>query len=147
MKRINAMKIVLGVVPMTQPMVRLRLETALQWCGCEVLLAESPRQAAGLCQRRKVDAVVLDLPRSLNMCWEFFAQLRALAPGVPMILLTNQATPFEQEVAAEVGALLAKPFRVPELVHTLSVLLAQAPGAGQSAPPSQVSFVTSFNRT
>ena len=146
MNRTDLNQTVLGVVPSSYRLMRCQLETALEKSGYEVLWGESPQQAAELCRWRQVDAVVLDLPCSLNVCWEFFWRVRALAPESPMILLTERATPFEQQVAAAVGALLAKPFRVSELTHTLGVLLGQAPWADQPAPHFQVNHLTSSNR-
>lgn len=146
MNRTELNKTVLGVVPSSHRLVRCQLETVLEKSGYEVLWVENTPQAAELCRWRQVDAVVLDLPCPLNVCWEFFRQVRAIAPESPMILLTERATPFEQQVAAEVGALLAKPFRVPELVHSINVLLGQTPWAGQPAPPFQMNHLTSSNR-
>ena len=71
--------------------------------------------------------LLLDLNRPLQEARDIFERLSALNPAMPVVIVTEKKTEFEQTVAERVGALLEKPFRVAALIHAMEVLLRRPP--------------------
>jgi hypothetical protein len=59
-------KAVPGVSRPTNPLARLELDAVRLTSGCGIPWVENPQQAVELCNRRKTNAIVLELPCSLN---------------------------------------------------------------------------------
>ena len=128
--------------------MRLACRRVLTRAGWEVVCAETGDEGVDLLKSgaAAVDAVLLDrlMPGRMTSL-EVLAQIRELAPGLPVILMTGSAT---EETAAEfarAGArgCLAKPFTPAELRETIGrVLGGQSPlspsGNNRPNPPETI---------
>ena len=114
---------VLALLVEANGLVRLKLTSALEQEKYEVLWAATVEEAVQVCAQHHIDLLLLDLKQPLNQGWAAFERLRALNPALPVVILTERKTEFEQAVAGRVGALLEKPFSVASLIHTMNVLL------------------------
>ena len=93
--------------------------------GFEVMFAESADEAISEFRNGIFDIVLLDLRMPGKSGWETLGQLKPSRPLLPVIIIT--ALPNQQALAqaAGVGALLEKPFDIPQLLETMRKLLAE----------------------
>lgn len=115
--------------------MRLACQRVLTRAGWEVVCAETGDEGVDLIRKgdAAVDAVLLDrlMPGRMTSL-EVLAEIRQLAPHIPVILMTGSAT---EETAAEfaragASGCLAKPFTPGELRETIGRVL------GGQSPPS-----------
>ena len=102
--------------------VRNVARTGLEMAGYEVLLASDGVEAITVFHEAKtVDAVVLDLTMPRRGGLETLAELRKVAPQVPVILMSGYGEKELQTRFAGLGfsAFLPKPFGPSDLVHCL----------------------------
>ena len=99
-------------------------------CGTNNGVEALHRFAAGC-----FDAVLLDLSLSPRRGRETLEGLRAINPGVRVVLLTVRPEDCRTPASANVSAVVEKPLSVPRLVHTLHFVLQPPP----SVTPTDVS--------
>ncbi|MCC6223476.1 MAG: PAS domain S-box protein [Thermoleophilia bacterium] len=108
--------------------VRGIARTALERSGFTVLTAADGRECVELFRERPeaIDAVVLDLTMPVLGGQDALAELRAIRPGVPVVLSSGYT---EDDVTARVGSdagptgFVQKPYRPSELVAAIRVAL------------------------
>ena len=110
-------------------------------CECLSLLGydvEAARDGAdGLAQltRERFDLVVTDLHMPHLDGWDVLESARAIAPGMPVIILTGAATDEDRERTRAHGVrLVSKPFDLSELKAAVRDALAPTRGAASSDP-------------
>ncbi len=86
--------------------------------GCEADIAADGRQALTLFKKQDYQLVILDLMLPELDGLEVCRQLRALAPCVPVLMLTSKSSELDRVVGLETGAddYITKPFSIPELM-------------------------------
>jgi two-component system response regulator GlrR len=101
------------------PGVRFALTEVLADRGYRVITAGSGAQALNLLDG--VDVVVTDLSMPGMDGLELVAQIRARAPGLPVILLTAHGSENMVRIASSRGACgcLSKPFDIDEIAHVI----------------------------
>jgi DNA-binding response OmpR family regulator len=99
-------------------------EVILQAEGYNVMTASSGASAQATLQRHPIDLVLLDLATSGTDPLAVVRTLCATAPGVPIIVISDQVTPAHEALAQRMGALyvLPKPPEIGELLQLCSEL-------------------------
>ncbi|HEX2677438.1 MAG TPA: ATP-binding protein [Polyangiales bacterium] len=117
----------LALVIDDEPMIRSLTAEILRMVGLDVLTAENGEDGLRVFRQsaRPVDLVLLDLTMPRMSGSETLRELRAIAPNVPVILLSGY---HEQEAQHEPGKtwFLAKPFEIHTLVETIRDALQRA---------------------
>ncbi|MDR3403732.1 MAG: response regulator [Chthoniobacter sp.] len=109
------------------------LKRILEYSGYEVHTASSGREGLSAFQQGQWDLVTLDRSMPEMNGEEVAAEMRRIAPHVPLILITG----FPNAVLrpALFDTVLGKPFRPQELLQCFTeALVRRAKGAGQSPP-------------
>ncbi|HNN94634.1 MAG TPA: response regulator [Pseudomonadota bacterium] len=110
-----------------EPGVRHVLKLFLQRSGYSVLLAEGGEQALQLISQpaQGIAAVLLDLTMPGRSGDEVLGDIRRVAPGLPVILMSgyNAKAALSPEVIAELAGLLTKPFEKSDLLQLLHTVL------------------------
>ena len=110
-----------------EAMVRDLASTALEAAGFRVLQARDGLEAVGLFQagQESVDLVLLDMTMPRMGGVEAFRRIRALAPGVRILLTSGYTQSESMEDLADLppDGFLQKPFRVRELVAKVRDIL------------------------
>jgi two-component system response regulator MprA len=88
--------------------VRETLADALELDDYEVLRARDGREAMAILDRRRPDAIVLDLMMPTMDGWEFRRLQREAHGGIPLVVVSAADDPRLEEVQAD--AYLMKPF-------------------------------------
>jgi two-component system cell cycle sensor histidine kinase/response regulator CckA len=103
--------------------VRRATRSMLMRCGYQVLEGVDGDDALAVLETRcgTIDLVVLDRSMPGRSGDDVLADLRALAPDMPVVLLSGQ--PFDAESIARANATLLKPISSDALLHTLRDLL------------------------
>ncbi|MER3404638.1 MAG: response regulator [Chloroflexota bacterium] len=85
--------------------------------GYEVVSCASGEEGLALFREREFDAVFTDLGMPGMSGWEVARAIKALAPDVPVVLVTGWGVELEQESLAENGVdlLVCKPFRTSDV--------------------------------
>jgi two-component system, NtrC family, response regulator AtoC len=106
--------------------IRLLLETGLSLHGFEVTAVRSGRQAIEQASQRNFDAVLSDVYMPDGSGLDVVGELRSVAPAVPVVLMTAQASVEAAVEAVSLGAtnFIGKPFEVAEVAALLRRLLA-----------------------
>ena len=117
--------------------VRGVVERALQSCGHQVLLAEDGDRAIRVWRERGADLVLLDIHMPNADGIESLVHLRALAPGLPIIMMSGGTQTGELDLLGDallLGAVgvLAKPFTLQQLYATVAVGLGSRGEAGSA---------------
>ncbi len=117
--------------------IRQLAKTVLEQYGYRVLLAGDGVEAVGIFQREidRVHLVVLDLMMPRRSGEEVFRELRALAPGVK-ILISSGHPPAGGDLSALGGpaaGFISKPYHPDDLARKVRALLDRSGGKG---PPS-----------
>ena len=111
-----------------EPDVRWVLRLSLERAGHEVIMAEDGLRGVAMAQRRRPDAIVLDL---MMPVMDGYGVLDALGRDdrtrkLPVLVLTAKALPEEEERVTGAGALMfmTKPFEPVDLTTALEGMLA-----------------------
>jgi DNA-binding response OmpR family regulator len=101
------------------------LLSALSKQGYEAMLARTGDDAFFLINKRRPDAVVLDLTLPGRSGLEILGQIRAEEMDVRVLILTSQISVDDRVAGLNAGAddYLGKPFSLPELMARLAALL------------------------
>ncbi len=91
----------------------------------EVFWSATVDEALDAMMQHRIDLLVLDLNRPLRTGWGMFERLITLNHDVPVVLLTEHKAAYEEVAAAQVGAVVQKPFSPAELKQTVVRLLRQ----------------------
>ena len=105
------------------PSVQEMLKRAMASGDYDGRWAANDQEALELWQTEWPDLLLLDLTRPLKRALNTLEQLQAVNAFVPVILITEQETVFEQAVAGRVAALIRKPFEVSLLLRTMREVL------------------------
>jgi len=110
--------------------LRFLIEHLLRRAGYQVAVATDGRQAVEVFRRHSesVRLVVLDMIMPDRTGLEALAEIRALAPDLPALLISGYSEELAEESARGVAlpAFLAKPFRPEELLAAVRRLLSEA---------------------
>ncbi|MFP5234627.1 MAG: response regulator transcription factor [Acidobacteriota bacterium] len=121
-----------------EPAIRRALRTPLSELGFEVGEVSRGEMALDVLRTETYDAVLLDVNMPGIGGIETLRRLRAMAPRLPIIILTVRDAENEKVQALEMGAddYVTKPFGVRELVARIraTVRRAQAPQHAEDAP-------------
>jgi CheY-like chemotaxis protein len=95
--------------------------------GWEVLVAASGQEGIAIAQTEPLDIILLDvmMPGMDGITTLEHLQANPITQTIPVILLTAKARVFEQQqlTALPVTGIITKPFKAPELVKQMRVLL------------------------
>lgn len=95
--------------------------------GWEILVAASGQEGIAIAQAEPLDAILLDvmMPGMDGITTLEYLQANPIAQTIPVILLTAKAQMFEQQQLTElpVMGIITKPFKAPELVKQMRLLL------------------------
>lgn len=109
------------------PHVRSGFTRALRQAGHEVHASDSGAQALQLLQDTPIDLVLSDVLMEGMSGLELLRRVRAIAPELPVVLLTGRPSEDERDAAHALGAqaLLAKPIRIAELLEAIARAISQ----------------------
>jgi DNA-binding NtrC family response regulator len=105
--------------------VRRMLFRVLTDEGYVVIPACNGREVLQSTAADNVDLAVLDLSAPLDDAWKNLEQITAGHPGMPIILITARSNPAFPSLRSGVKALMEKPLDLPNLLRTISELLAE----------------------
>lgn len=122
--------------PDTVDLVRFTLESA----GMDVTVADSGDEALAIARDGEFDLFLLDGLLPSGYSFDLCPELRAAAPGVPIVFYTGLGYPAEVQQGADAGAdaYLIKPF-TGDLSETLADIIARSRTHAYSAPPALMS--------
>jgi DNA-binding response OmpR family regulator len=130
----NMKKNVLALLLDETPLSKAILSRTFEQTGYEFLWTADVNEALEALVRQRVDLLLVDLNRPLRNEWEMFERLIARNHGVPILLLTEHKSAYEEAAAEHVGAVLQKPFSSTELMQAAASLLGPpSPGVAVSA--------------
>ena len=129
--------------------IRLTLETGLTLNGFRVTCARTGREALQAARVATFDAVVSDIFMPDGDGLELLHELRAIAPRIPIILITAQGSVELAVRAVEEGAndFIAKPFEVAALAGLVRRHLKARQEAGVDAPVDEGPSFEEFSRS
>jgi DNA-binding NtrC family response regulator len=103
--------------------VREALRSVLRIEQFEVVLAATSEEAVREFLRQKIDVVLLDLNLACEENgWDIFQALKAIAPSLPIVVMSGQPQRFYHESASEAAARFEKPIDLSLLVTKLRKL-------------------------
>lgn len=107
-----------------EPRIREVVQYALEREGCQVLLAQTLRDAERLLEERPVDLLVLDVMLPDGSGLELCQKLRSKR-SLPVLFLSARGEEVDRVIGLEVGGddYLAKPFGTRELVARIKAVL------------------------
>ena len=121
-----------------EPAIRRALKTPLQELGFQPVEASRGEEALQLVRSQSFDAVLLDINMPGIGGMQTLIRLRALAPRLPIIMLTVRDEEQDKVEALEKGAddYITKPFSLRECMARIraAVRRAQAPERAEDAP-------------
>jgi len=100
------------------------LSNVLTCEGYNVVSAGNGAHALAVLHHQAVDAVLLDLNMPVMAGWDTFERLSAVAPHVPVLIITGRPDQRPVTEAAGAAALLEKPLDIPCLLETLRTVVA-----------------------
>ena len=107
-------------------LVRL-IGECLSVCGFEPELAGSAAEARNCLMRSKYDAVLSDFQMPGESGFDLLGQVKSLYPELPFILMTGSGSSRLKHEAMKMGIrFIEKPFRLEDLVETITTVLAAA---------------------
>ena len=116
--------------------VRLVVERALRRSGLEVKSATHGAAALDILAGHSIDALVSDVVMPGIDGVELLAQVRAVRPALPVVLMSGYAEPPQRRALDAAGAIfLAKPFSAGELLAAVGAAFAAVP---LDTPPAAV---------
>jgi DNA-binding response OmpR family regulator len=107
--------------------VREMLSRVLVGEGYHVQAASNGTQALAIAAAGSIDLVLLDLNMPGQNGWDTFEGLTKNNPTMSVIIITARSNQMFTALGAGVGALLEKPLDFPELLETVTRLLAESP--------------------
>lgn len=115
---------------------RMALFAALNERGHQVAVAENGRMALDMIERAPVDVVVSDIKMPEMDGLALFTRIRAMNPGLPVVLVTGFASVDTAVEAMKKGAFdyILKPFPMEVIVETVDRALAAGAGRAAAAP-------------
>jgi DNA-binding response OmpR family regulator len=116
--------------------VRL-LEHTLRRAGfAEVMSTTEPREVSELHRQHRYDLILLDLQMPSMNGFQVMAGLQEIKSAHPVSILVLSADGTQTAAALSEGAdsFLGKPFRLPEVVERVQLMLKTRPVAGASGP-------------
>mgnify|MGYP001153629142 CR=1 FL=1 len=105
-----------------EPSLRLLCRVNLELDGYRVLEAENVTEAEQLLLEEKVDVVLLDVHVGPESGVELMRRLRERGGAPPVVLVTGSAR-LDAKTQAEADGLVAKPFRLEELLGVVRRLV------------------------
>lgn len=121
-----------------EPAIRRALRTPLLELGFQIVEASRGEEALHLVRAESFDAVLLDVNMPGIGGMQTLARLRALAPRLPILMLTVRDEEQDKVEALENGAddYITKPFSIRECIARVrsAVRRAQAPERAEDAP-------------
>ena len=131
--------------------IRDFLRSALEAEGYAVLTAGDGLDALSLCERYRVDVILLDLmmPRLNGLGFLDRFRERYDSDGVAIYIMSAVRAAVEHAKAARVAGAFVKPFDLDELLETVAAEIArrrQAPGDPASVPDVSVAGVPGADR-
>jgi DNA-binding response OmpR family regulator len=105
-----------------EPSLRLLCRVNLELDGYRVLEAENVAEAEKLLLEEKVDVVLLDVHVGPESGVELMRRLRERGGAPPVVLVTGSAR-LDAKTQAEADGLVAKPFRLEELLGVVRRLV------------------------
>ena len=121
-----------------EPSIRAALTRALERDGHQVLAASDGRQALEIATRESPELVVTDIRMPVMDGLELLRHLGQLEPPIPVVIMSAYASPEATAEAKRLGAyaVLAKPFKLPELRAAVQRALGErnAPATGAPDP-------------
>jgi len=144
MMKKNVLVLLLDVPPLT----KATLNRAFEPPDFEITWTSNVTDACEALSRQRFDLLLLDLNRPLRTAWGILERLIPLSHHVPIALLTEQKSHYEEVIAKRGGVVLQKPFSAGVLRHTVSDLLdlpsaALAPAAPQNPELSEAEAAAS----
>lgn len=108
-----------------EPPLRGVIRSSLSASGCDVEEARNGEEALAAVQRRPFDLILLDINMPVMSGLEACRQIRAILPGVGIVMLTVRDDEDDKVNALEAGAddYVTKPFRMRELTARLTAVL------------------------
>jgi DNA-binding NtrC family response regulator len=134
-KRMDAMIPKILIVEDDEGLLRI-IGEYLSAYGFEPELAGSAAQARNCLMRSKYDAVLSDLQLPGESGLDLLGHVKSRYPGLPFILVTGSDSLRQKHEIMKMGGneYIEKPFRLKDLVKTISTVLAPAdPGTGEPA--------------
>ncbi len=95
----------------------------------DVTHTADPAAAVGLAAAEHWDLVLTDIELPGMTCVELLHELRRVAPGIPVAVLSAHAE--KAELSQRVQAFLKKPVKIEQLIATASALIERAERTGQ----------------
>ncbi len=99
----------------------------------EVFWASNPSEAVEASARQRPDLLLLDANEPPQSGREIFENLRAVNPGVPIVILAENETSSELPGAGQATAVIKKPFGADTLAVTVQALLKTPPATAPDA--------------
>ena len=115
-----------------EPSIRVALTKALERDGHHVLSASDGRQALEIATRESPELVVTDIRMPVMDGLELLRHLGQFEPPIPVIIMSAYATAEAKRLGAY--AVLAKPFKLPELRAAVERALEERNGPAAGAP-------------
>ncbi len=112
------------VIDDDQPITEL-LHDALSADGHEVEIALSAERGIEMATTSDFDLVLTDLSMPGMSGWEVAGRIQSEAPGLPVVLVTGSTISEQQIRSSGVAAVVLKPFKIKELLATISTELRQ----------------------
>ena len=108
--------------------VRLLEQTLLRAGYVGVMSTTSPCEVAGLHREHRYDLILLDLQMPEMNGFQVMEQLQALRAELPVAILVLSADSSQMPAVFEAGAdsFMGKPFRIPEVVERVQLMLRAA---------------------
>jgi len=121
--------------------VRAGLEDNLKFEGYRVVSCDNGLTGVELFKQERPDIVILDVMMPGIDGLEVCRQIRALNPGVPIIMLTARSGEVDRVVGLEIGAddYLPKPFSMRELFARMKAILRRSQPAKNGSASSELS--------
>lgn len=110
-----------------EPLVLALAKATLEWAGYDVLLAEDGQEAVEIFEKRceDIDVVLLDMTMPRLNGEEAFRKMRAIQPGVRVLLSSgyNEQEATSRFAGKGLAGFIQKPYRTKDLLSHLEALL------------------------
>lgn len=108
------------------PSVRESLAKMLRAEGYEVEVVANGREALDTFDPARIDLVLMDLDMPETNGWDALAQLIAINPSQPVIIITGKSEPCAWADVGRSGMLVQKPINVPALLEYIRQALTES---------------------
>jgi len=105
-------------------LLRKKLREELEKLGCEVFEAVNGKEAITLVLEQDLDGVILDIVMPVVGGIEALDVIRAVAPDVPVVMLSSMGTPQKLIQCLKMGAIdfIHKPYTREQIIHMVERL-------------------------